>query len=322
VLGIRADYYAQCTTWPELVTALRDNQVLVGPMDQAELRDVIVKPAEQAGAVVERALLATALVETSTEPGALALVSHALLETWRHSPPGRMTLTAYQEAGGIPHAIASTADQVYMSCGEGQRQVLRRIFLRLVALGEGSPDARRRVAPSELVVGTDPGTAAVLVERLAQARLVTIDDGSVQLAHEALIRYWPQLAEWLAESRADLRVQRRLADAAKEWSRLGHDPAALYRGTPLAVARVGRTRRGPDRAHPGRTGLPRGQQRSPGCGTSQRHPGRPAAPAAGRRPDRPARHGEHGRGPGRLAARIRVVRRERRDIRTTRLSVR
>jgi WD40 repeat protein len=238
VLGIRADYYAQCTTWPELVTALRDNQLLVGPMDQDELRDVIVKPAEQAGTIVERALLATALAETSTEPGALALVSHALLETWRHSPPGRMTLSAYQEAGGIPHAIASTADQVYESCDERQRQVLRRIFLRLVAPGDGSPDTRRRVAPGELAVGTDPGTAAALVERLAQARLVTTDDGSVQLAHEALIRFWPRLAEWLAESRAELRVQRRLADAASEWSRLGHDPAALYRGTPLAVARA------------------------------------------------------------------------------------
>ena len=238
VLGIRADYYAQCTMWPELVAALRDNQLLVGPMNPDELRDVIVKPAEQAGAMVERALLATALAETSTEPGALALVSHALLETWRHSPPGRMTLAAYQEAGGISHAIASTADQVYASCDEDERQILRRIFLRLVALGEGSPDARRRVVPGELVVGTDPGTAATLVERLAQARLVTTDDGAVQLAHEALIKFWPRLAEWLAESRTDLRVQRRLAAAAAEWSRLGHDPAALYRGTPLAVARA------------------------------------------------------------------------------------
>jgi WD domain, G-beta repeat len=238
VLGIRADYYAQCTMWPELVAALRDNQLLVGPMNPDELRDVIVKPAEQAGVMVERALLATAVAETSTEPGALALVSHALLETWRHSPPGRMTLAAYQEAGGISHAIASTADQVYASCDEDERQILRRIFLRLVALGEGSPDARRRVVPGELVVGTDPGTAATLVERLAQARLVTTDDGAVQLAHEALIKFWPRLAEWLAESRTDLRVQRRLAAAAAEWSRLGHDPAALYRGTPLAVARA------------------------------------------------------------------------------------
>ena len=238
VLGVRADYYAQCTTWPELVTALRDAQLLVGPMDSGELRDVIVKPAERAGATVERALIATALAEASTEPGALPLISHALLETWRHSPPGRMTLTAYQEAGGVSRAIASTADQVYGSCDAAQRLIMRRIFLRLIALGDGTPDARRRVTPDELVLGTDPVTAAMLVDRLAQARLVTVDDGSVQLAHEALIRFWPRLAGWLAEGREAIRIQRRLADAAAEWARHGGDPAVLYRGTPLAVARA------------------------------------------------------------------------------------
>ncbi len=237
VLGVRADYYAQCATWPELVSALRDAQLLVGPMDAGELQDAILKPAEHAGATVERALIATVLAETGTEPGALALVSHALLETWRHSPPGRMTLSGYQEAGGVSRAIASTAEQVYAGCDEDQRRLLRRMFLRMIALGEGSPDARRRVTPDELVLGTDPGTATMLVDRLAQARLVTADDGSVQLAHEALIRYWPRLTDWIAESREDLRVQRRLADAAAEWSGQGHDPAALYRGTRLAVAR-------------------------------------------------------------------------------------
>ena len=236
VLGVRADFYAQCATWPALVTALRDAQVLVGPMELDQLREVIVKPAEHAGMTVEGALIATALAETGTEPGALPLVSHALLETWRHSPSGRLTLSAYQEAGGVPHAIAATAERVYAGCGQSDRDVLRRIFLRLVAISDGAPDARRAIPPDELAA--DPGDKADLIETLVRTRLVTIDDGSVQLAHEALIRHWPRLAEWLAEGRDDLRVQRRLSDAAAEWARLGRDPAALYRGTPLAAARV------------------------------------------------------------------------------------
>ena len=236
VLGVRADFYAQCARWPELVTALRDSQLLVGPMSQDELREVIVKPAEHAGMAVEGALVATALAEVGTEPGALALVSHALLETWRHSPPGRMTLAAYTDAGGVPNAIASTAERVYAECDDGQRALLRGLVLRLVAIGDGAPDTRRRVPPDELYAA---GTGAdALVEKLARARLVTVDDDSVQLAHEALIRQWPRLSEWLADSRDGLRVQRRLADAAREWARLGRDPAALYRGTPLAVARA------------------------------------------------------------------------------------
>ena len=182
VLGVRADFYAQCARWPELVAALSDAQVLVGPIGPDQLRDVIVKPAERAGMTVEGALVATVLAETGTEPGALALVSHALLETWRHSPPGRMTLAAYTDAGGVPHAVASTAESVYAGFSESERRILRRIFLRLVAIGDGTPDARRRVPPGELAASDDP--AAALVEDLARARLVTIDDGSVQLAHE------------------------------------------------------------------------------------------------------------------------------------------
>jgi WD40 repeat protein len=116
--------------------------------------------------------------------------------------------------------------------------MLRRIFLRLVAIGDDTPDAKRRVSPDELTAGDDPDAGAALLDRLAQARLVTIDDGSVQLAHEALIRFWPRLADWLGESRDGLRVQRRASDAATEWARLGRDPAALYRGTPLAVAQA------------------------------------------------------------------------------------
>lgn len=213
VLGVRADFYAHCARWPALLTALHDAQVLVGPMDLDQMRDVIVKPAERAGMTVESALVATALAEIGTEagiePGALALVSHALLETWRHSPRGHLTLRAYQEAGGVSNAVAATAERVYADCTESQRLVLRRILLRLVAVGDGHPDTRRRVPPAELAAGDDPAMTATLVETLVRARLVTIDDGSVQLAHEALISFWPRLAEWLAEGRDGLRVRLR-----------------------------------------------------------------------------------------------------------------
>lgn len=237
VLGIRADFYAQCARWPDLFEALRGGQLRVGPMGQEQLREVIVKSAQQSGMTVERGLIATVLAETGTEPGALPLVSHALLETWRHSPPGRLTLSAYTGAGGVQNAIASTAERVYLSCDKTQRQLLRRIFLRLVAVGEDTPDTARRAALRELVSGTDPSTAAAVLEQVARARLVTIDDRAVRLSHEALIRSWPRLAGWLADGREALRVHRRVADAASEWARLGRDPAVLYTGSRLAVAR-------------------------------------------------------------------------------------
>jgi hypothetical protein len=83
ILGIRADFYGRCADYPALVTALRDRQVLIGPMSSDELRDAIVEPASAEGLRVEPALVATVLADIAGRPGALPLLSHALLETWR-----------------------------------------------------------------------------------------------------------------------------------------------------------------------------------------------------------------------------------------------
>jgi len=65
---------------------------------------------------------------------------------------------------------------------------------------------------------------------------VTVDEGSVQLAHEALIREWPRLRRWLDEDRAALRLHRHLTAAADAWVAADRDASELYRGQRLAAA--------------------------------------------------------------------------------------
>lgn len=74
-----------------------------------------------------------------------------------------------------------------------------------------------------------------LIRRLADARLVTTGADSVEVAHEALIREWPRLREWLDDDREGLRVIRHLSEAARAWERLGRDLGELYRGTRLST---------------------------------------------------------------------------------------
>jgi conflict system STAND superfamily ATPase len=111
------------------------------------------------------------------------------------------------------------------------------VFLRLTALGEGTEDTRRRASRAELLAGRDAQAVKVVLDRLVEARLVTLDENSVQVAHEALIREWPTLRRWLAEDREGLRIHRRLTEAATDWETHGRDPGALYRGARLAAAR-------------------------------------------------------------------------------------
>ncbi|MEU8842364.1 XRE family transcriptional regulator [Streptomyces roseus] len=234
VLGLRADFYGHCTRYAALVEVLREAQVLVGSMSAAELRRAVVEPARRAGLTVEGALQATLVAHAHGQVGALPLLSHALLETWRRRRGAALTLDGFHAAGGFEGALAQSAETLHTSLSARQQRLAQQIFVHLIALGEGTEDTKRPVAREEL--NQDADTATVLA-RAARLRLLTLDDGRVELTHEALIRAWPRLRGWLTDDRERLRLHRRLTDAARAWEALGRDPGALYRGTRLDLAR-------------------------------------------------------------------------------------
>ncbi len=238
VIALRADFYGHCAAYPRLAAALEDHQALVGPMSEEELRRAIERPAERAGLILEPGLAEGILRDVVGEPGALPLLSHSLLETWKRRSGRMLTLIGYLQAGGVQGAIAKTAETVYRDAFSSEQQGLaRNIFLRLTELGEGIEDTRRRVAIAELPPRPELAESVNEVLRtLADARLVTIGEGTVEVAHEALIRHWPTLRRWLDEDREGRRVHRRLTETAQEWDAAGRDPALLYRGTRLAGA--------------------------------------------------------------------------------------
>ncbi|MFI1279228.1 hypothetical protein ACH4U5_00375 [Streptomyces sp. NPDC020858] len=233
VLGVRADFYGHCVQDPRLVEAMRDAQIAVGPMSSQELREAITRPAMLADCTVTGPLLAAVVADATGQPGALPLVSHAMVETWRRRSGNRLTLDGYLAAGGIQHALAHTAEAAYRALSPVQQDLARSLFLRLTALGDGTEDTRRRITRDEL--DPNPDTACVL-ESLARQRLVTLDEGCVEITHEAVIRCWPRLRGWLTEDRDRLLLHRQLTDATSGWERQGRDPHALYRGARLAAA--------------------------------------------------------------------------------------
>ncbi|TDD90403.1 AAA family ATPase [Actinomadura rubrisoli] len=234
VLGVRADFYGHCGRHPELAAALRDAQILVGPMSAAELHQAITKPAVAEGYVIESALVSRLIAEAAAQPASLPLVSHALLETWRRRRGTRLTVQGYEEAGGIQHAIARTAEEVYTSLDPEGRIAAKRIFLRLVSVEQDTADAK---CCAGLHSFGESGTVTMVMERLAAARLIQLDDNCVQITHEALIRCWPRLRDWLTDDRESLRLHQQLAAAAETWEALQENPDALYRGTRLARAK-------------------------------------------------------------------------------------
>ncbi|WP_406396869.1 WD40 repeat domain-containing protein [Streptomyces uncialis] len=235
VIAVRADFLGRCAEHPALTAALQDATVLVGPMSREELTEAVVRPAAAAGLVVEGALTARLLDEVDDGPGGLPLMSHALLETWRHRTGRTLTESAYEAAGGLRGAVVRTAEEVYGALTAAQADLARRILLRLVSPGDNTPDTRRPAEQTELGLGDPDDTRAVL-DHLVRARLLTLDDSTVELAHEALITAWPRLRRWIDAERDRLRVHRTLSEATRTWLDLGRESAALYAGSRLAAA--------------------------------------------------------------------------------------
>ncbi|KJK43559.1 hypothetical protein UK23_32760 [Lentzea aerocolonigenes] len=242
VIGVRADFYAACVRHPALLRLLREHQFLVGPLDQREMREVVVEPAARIGLAVEPALVDAVLSDVRGEPAALPLVSHALLETWRHRAGSELTVAVYHRVGGVRGAVARSADHAFAALNDDQQQLARDVLLRLTAPGDGHADTRRRVPWAELLSRQDATAVEIVLDRLAKARLVTLDDDTVTITHESLVRGWPTLRDWLRDEADHLRRQRKLTEAVQEWLRYGKDAALLYLGPRLAEWQDGDTR--------------------------------------------------------------------------------
>jgi WD40 repeat protein/serine/threonine protein kinase len=243
VVALRADFYAHCLEHPALSRRLQSNLYNVPRMGPEQLRETIAKRLELASAHAEPGLMDSLLEDVGSEPGNLALLEHALGQLWQKWGGSGCTLTnrSYSDIGRLRGALGRYADEVYNSIGdEKQKWLARRVLLELVHLGEGAQDTRRRVKKRDLFSLGPSGQIEFLVARLTASRLISTGreerETFVEVSHEALIREWPRLREWLAENRDELKMERRLLRSAGEWEELNKDPELLLQGTRLAQA--------------------------------------------------------------------------------------
>jgi len=235
VVALRADFYGRFAAYPGLAEVLGPNQVLVGPMQASELRRAVELPAGRVGLRVEPELADALVDDVEGEPGALPLLSTALLELWQKRQDNALTLAAYRESGGVHGAVARLAEGTYARVPDGRKQLVRALMLRLVGEGERDAPVRRRAPLTELDLERNEDVADV-VATLADSRLVTVSEGNVEVAHEALLREWPRLREWIEEDTEGRRLRRHVTQAATEWGAAGRDQGELYRGARLAAA--------------------------------------------------------------------------------------
>ena len=229
-------------TWRPAFSALMQKRTeVVVPLTPEELEQAVEAPAARVGAVLEKGLASAITADIAEQPGALPLLQYALTELFERREGRMLTGEAYQSIGGVLGALGRRAEQAYNEFDQEGKGISRQLFFRLVTLGEGTEDTRRRVPRSELesLVTNDQSLISNIINSFGQARLLTFDrdpltrEPTVEVAHEALLQEWRRLWEWLDESRADIRMQRVLGNAAAEWMQAEQDPGFLLRGSRL-----------------------------------------------------------------------------------------
>jgi WD40 repeat protein len=251
VMTLRSDFLGEThRQHPELNRLIAEQAVLVPAMSQDELRRAIAEPALRAGMPIDEARVELLLTEARGSEGALPLLEFALTRIWEGLLAGKPAGATLRDIGGIGGALASTAKGIYSALSESEQVIARRALVRLVQLGEGTRDTRRRASLGQLCGRGDreADVLAVLRQFAADnARMVTLSGRSgetvAEVTHEALFDHWTELRAWIDEGRADRRFHDRVAESARLWNEDRSRSGRLWRPPDLDLLRAFRARR-------------------------------------------------------------------------------
>jgi WD40 repeat protein/class 3 adenylate cyclase len=240
VATLRADFYDRPLLYRGFAELFKSRVEAVIPLSAEELERAISGPAKRVDVSLEPGLVAAMLADVAEEPGALPLMEYALTELFERRDGRTLFLEAYREIGRISGALGRRAEELYAELADGGKEAARQLFLRLVALGEGTEDTRRRVPRAEVAsLDVDQQAMATVLDTYGASRQLSFDRDAgtraptIELAHEAMLTAWPRLHRWIDVAREDLRTERRVAAAAREWSEAGQDPSFLLGGSRL-----------------------------------------------------------------------------------------
>jgi WD40 repeat protein len=240
ILIMRADFLASALENTEF-TRLMDKypHKLLAPMTKAEVRQAIEKPAQQQRITLEPSLLAALLDDIENQVGYLPLLQYSLELLWEQRQSTNIQLKDYIALGGLSKVLEIKANEIYEHFSAQQKVHCQHIFLRLIQIGEGNEDTRRRANLEEFNQHTN---IQKTIKKLADARLITTwrNSGSkhayAEISHEALIKHWSQLRQWIVANRDQLRTQNQLSTSTKEWKKRRYHPDWLLGGSQLVIA--------------------------------------------------------------------------------------
>ena len=282
VLTMRSDFLGDCDAFHGLPAAINDSQFLTPRMTSQQIRQAILGPLQAFRADAERELVGRVLRDIGSERDELPLLQHALMRVWtsassprtplvksrlrdrdaRPQPPEvKLRLAAYEQIGGLAHALSNHADEAFQELDSPEKQRIAEMMFRCLC----DQGAEQRLTRRLVTVGEVAAVAGVTPEQVPEVSEVfrtanrcflmpaeankPVAEQTLDISHEALIRQWDRLGEWVAAEEQSAAIYRRLAETAEQ-NRAG--TSGLYRPPELDIALAWREEEKPTEAWAGR----------------------------------------------------------------------
>ncbi|GIF16978.1 trypsin-like peptidase domain-containing protein [Actinoplanes teichomyceticus] len=247
LLVLRDDFYPRLAAEvPALLDVAGSGLVNIpATLTRDELHDIVTKPAESAGAcwqpgLPERIIDDVLTADPRAGTAALPLLGVALKELWTSSSDGVLTHQAYERIGGLRGSITNWCDQAITGQPPAVVRTLLTMLVRPADPARGIPAVRRQREVSDLhqVAGGTTAVLGVLTDRRLVVTSVPDRGGEpvAELAHDVLIRDWPQLRRWVREEEEFQRWLQHAEERQRRWADR-HETGELLRGRDLADGR-------------------------------------------------------------------------------------
>lgn len=242
ILAMHSDYEQNCEPWPALDAKLGQATIRITTPTTAELRDVILKPAQNIGLRFEEGLVDRLLQDVSGESIALPLLQFTLLRLWDYRDRNRITWDAYNHIGSGRGSLVTAVNSFYRNLDKEERALAKRLFLKFVIPQEESIELVRVTREELFQLVQDDRRMQKLLDGLLKVRLIRLTKGDTpaedqfDLVHSALVQDWAQYVEWLEEARAEQYELLRLRTAAQQWRDAGRETSRLRRGDLLQAS--------------------------------------------------------------------------------------
>ena len=235
LITIRADSVESLLQqWPALRLDT-PRSLYLPPLTPSAYRDVIVKPAGVYSERVRRLniepALVDALVRDSAGADALPLLAFTLEKLFSEfGAAGELTLQRYTAIRGVGGSIDLALAEAQRKAGAaGTMENLRRLFVPGLATWDPAASAAKRlVAKEPELTGGERKSLALLANALVEARLLTRNRDTLEVAHEALLRR-PPIDGWLDQQKDALKLRDDVLKEAVEWASQGKGERDLVR---------------------------------------------------------------------------------------------